>query len=185
MGCSKRKARGLGRGERLYGAKPLYILFGSHHHPEKILARSFLTRWWNEIYANAFFFIKMLKQRVYYKYSVKYKYKKFLFKFDETVWFLELCNRLQLVCFCHEFLIFRQQQKDSNWDDNCESWIQGLRNMMTERITWASCHLATLVTREVVPQTQTLHSNNRNLMKRNLTKIKSHHKNLCIRCFNC
>ena len=28
-GCSKRK----GRGERVYGAKPLYILFGSHHHP--------------------------------------------------------------------------------------------------------------------------------------------------------
>ena len=63
------------------------------------------------------------QSRVYYN-SVKYKYKKFLFKFDETVWFLELCNRLQLVCFCHEFLIFRQQKKDSNWDDNCESWIQ-------------------------------------------------------------
>ena len=53
----------------------------------------------------------------------------------------------------HEFLIFRQQQKDSNWDDNYESWIQGLHNMMTVRITWASCHLATLVTREVDPQT--------------------------------
>ena len=108
---------------------------------------------WN--LCKCFFLSQILKQRVYYKYSVKYKYKKFLFKFDETVWFLELCNRLQLVCFSHELLIFRQQQKDFNWDDDSESWIQGLRNMMTVRITWASCHLATLVTREVVPQTQT------------------------------
>ena len=35
LGVAKGREGGLGRGERLYGAKPLYILFGSHHHPPR------------------------------------------------------------------------------------------------------------------------------------------------------
>ena len=87
--------------------------------------------------------------------------------------FLELCNRLQLVCFCHEFLIFRQQQKDSNWDDNCESWIQVNTSEYSEDYL-SLLSFGNLGNKRSWSSNTNPSFNNRNLMKRNSSKIKSH-----------